>query len=317
MLKNLKDLKESIAATIPDNFKKEDLLEVFKETTKSIVVTLDTIEDALPIFKDKNINDMDGYILLEQIASQIGLKTSKVNDVLYYLVSVLKMFKEDSSTIQSHIVDMEDIIIRDNIKLRDAAMYKLVNDISFINRFSLDILNYVLTLAKAKKSAIIRNEDIKLVSDAMVSDEYWYKIMSENSLNFTDLLADVYKDFDVNEFKDSEFDTMIPLKSPETDGFLKTILDKIFNKKKSVQVVGAYNFRYSPIFAIGKMIIKSRIAKAKSMREKQEMLKYKILDIKAMADDGKISNEKMEKAITHYQSEIDNLEYKINKILEN
>lgn len=317
MLKNLKDLKESIAATIPDNFKKEDLLEVFKETTKSIVVTLDTIEDALPIFKDKNINDIDGYILLEQIASQIGLKTSKVNDVLYYLVSVLKMFKEDSSTIQSHIVDMEDIIIRDNIKLRDAAMYKLVNDISFINRFSLDILNYVLTLAKAKKSAIIRNEDIKLVSDAMVSDEYWYKIMSENSLNFTDLLADVYKDFDVNEFKDSEFDTMIPLKSPETDGFLKTILDKIFNKKKSVQVVGAYNFRYSPIFAIGKMIIKSRIAKAKSMREKQEMLKYKILDIKAMADDGKISNEKMEKAITHYQSEIDNLEYKINKILEN
>lgn len=317
MLKNLKDLKESIAATIPDNFKKEDLLEVFKETTKSIVVTLDTIEDALPIFKDKNINDMDGYILLEQIASQIGLKTSKVDDVLYYLVSVLKMFKEDSSTIQSHIVDMEDIIIRDNIKLRDAAMYKLVNDISFINRFSLDILNYVLTLAKAKKSAIIRNEDIKLVSDAMVSDEYWYKIMSENSLNFTDLLADVYKDFDVNEFKDSEFDTMIPLKSPETDGFLKTILDKIFNKKKSIQVVGAYNFRYSPIFAIGKMIIKSRIAKAKSMREKQEMLKYKILDIKAMADDGKISNEKMEKAITHYQSEIDNLEYKINKILEN
>lgn len=317
MLKNLKDLKESIAATIPDNFKKEDLLEVFKETSKSIVVTLDTIEDALPIFKDKNINDIDGYILLEQIASQIGLKTSKVNDVLYYLISVLKMFKEDSNVIQSHIVDMEDIIIRDNIKLRDAAMYKLVNDISFINRFSLDILNYVLTLAKAKKSAIIRNEDIKLVSDAMISDEYWYKIMSENSLNFTDLLADVYKDFDVKEFKDSEFDTMIPLKSPETDGFLKTILDKIFNKKKSIQVVGAYNFRYSPIFAIGKMIIKSRVAKAKSMREKQEMLKYKILDIKAMADDGKISNEKMEKAIAHYQAEIDNLEYKIDKILEN
>lgn len=317
MLKNLKDLKESIAATIPDNFKKEDLLEVLKETTKSIVVTLDTIEDALPIFKDKNINDIDGYILLEQIASQIGLKTSRVNDVLYYLISVLKMFKEDSNTIQGHVVDMEDIIIRDNIKLRDAAMYKLVNDISFINRFSLDILNYVLTLAKAKKSAIIRNEDIKLVSDAMVSDEYWYKIMSENSLNFTDLLADVYKDFNVSEFKDSEFDTMIPLKSPETDGFLKTILDKIFNKKKSIQVVGAYNFRYSPIFAIGKMIIKSRIAKAKSMREKQEMLKYKILDIKAMANDGKIGNEKMEKAIAHYQAEIDNLEYKIDKILEN
>ena len=65
------------------------------------------------------------------------------------------------------------------------------------------------------------------------------------------------------------------------------------------------------------VLIKSRIAKAKSMREKQEMLKYKILDIKAMNEDGTISNEKMEKAIAHYQNEIDTLEYKIIKIIEN
>ena len=190
MLQNLNELKKSLSDTIPDNFKKDDLLEVLKETVKSIAVTLDTLEDSLPIFKDKNINDIDGYILLEQIASQIGLKTSKVDDVLLYLISVLENFKKDSNVVQNHIVDMEDIIIRDNIKLRDAAIYRLVNDISFINRFSLDILNYVLTLAKAKKSALIRNEDVKLVSDVMVSGEYWYKMMSENSLNFTDLLAD-------------------------------------------------------------------------------------------------------------------------------
>ena len=317
MLQNLNELKKSLSDTIPDNFKKDDLLEVLKETVKSIAVTLDTLEDSLPIFKDKNINDIDGYILLEQIASQIGLKTSKVDDVLLYLISVLENFKKDSNVVQNHIVDMEDIIIRDNIKLRDAAMYRLVNDISFINRFSLDILNYVLTLAKAKKSALIRNEDVKLVSDAMISEEFWYKMMSENSLNFTDLLADKYKEFDIDDLKDSAFDTLIPLGSAEADGFLKTILDKIFNRNKSVQIVGAYNFRYSPIFWIGKMIIKSRIAKAKSMREKQEMLKYKILDIKAMADDGKISNEKMQKAIDHYQREIDNMEYKIDKILDN
>lgn len=317
MLKNLKDLKGSIANSIPDSFKKEDLLDVLSETSKSIVVTLDVIADSLPIFKDKEVNNIDGYILLEQIASQMNIKTSKVDEVLLYLVSVLEMFKKDSSAIQGYIVDMENIIIRDNIKLRDAAMYKLVNDISFINRFSLDILNYVLTIAKLKRSAVIRKEDVKLISDAMVSDEYWYKIMSENSLNFTDLLAEKYKEFNIEDFKDSTFDTMIPLKSPESDGFLKTILDKILGRNKAVQIVGAYNFRYSPIFVIGKMIIKSRIAKAKSMREKQEMLKYKILDIKAMADDGKISNEKMEKAIAHYQAEIDNLEYKIDKILEN
>lgn len=317
MIRDLKQLKKSLAETLPDNFKKDDLLEVLKETTKSISVTVDTIEDALVIFKDKKVNDIDGYILLEQIASQINLKTSKVDEVLLYLISILNIFKKDSAIIQNHIVDMEDIIIKDNIKLRDAAMYRLVNDISFINRFSLDILNYVLTLAKAKKLAVIRNEDVKMVSDILVSEEYWYKLMTDNSLNFTDLLAETYKDFNIEDFKSSEFDTLIPLKSAETDGFLKTILDKILGRNKSVQVLGSYNFRYSPIFAIGKMIIKSRIAKAKSMREKQEMLKYKILDIKAMADDGKISNEKMEKAIAHYQKEIDNLEYKIDKILDN
>lgn len=317
MINNLNELKKSLAETLPDNFKKDELLDFFKETVKSIPVTLDNLEDALPIFKDKKINDIDGYILLEQMASQIGLKTSKVDDVLLYLVSVLENFKKESNAIQNNIVDMEDIIIKDNIKLRDAAMYRVVNDIYFINRFSLDILNYVLTLAKAKKLAVIRNEDVKLVSDIMVSEEFWYKLLSENSLNFTDLLADKYTDFKADDFKDSAFDTLISLRSNESDGFLKTIIDKILGKNKPVQILGVYGFRYSPIFWIGKLVIKSRIAKAKSMREKQEMLKYKILDIKAMNDDGTISNEKMEKAIAHYQNEIDTLEYKIIKIIEN
>ena len=123
--------------------------------------------------------------------------------------------------------------------------------------------------------------------------------------------------FKADSINDSEFDTIVPLKSYEADGFLKTIVDKILGKKKPIQILGEYNFRYSPIFWIGKMYIKSQVAKAKSMKDKQEMLKYKILDIKAMADDGLITNEKLEKAIAHYQKEIDNYEYKINKILDN
>ena len=317
MINNLNDLKKSLAETIPDNFKKEDLLNTFKETIKSIPITIDTIEDALPIFKDKNINDIDGYILLEQIAAELEIKNPKIDSVLYYLISVLENFKKESGELQKYMVDMEEIIIKDNIKLRDAAMYRVTSDIYFINRFTLDILNYILTIAKAKKLALVRGEDIKLVSDMLVSNESWYKLLTENVLNFTDLLTNRYSEFSADLFKDSTFDTMVPLKSYESDGFLKTVIDKILGKKKPIQILGVYGFRYSPIFWIGKMYIKSQVAKAKSMRDKQEMLKYKILDIKAMGESGEISNEKMEKAIAHYQSEIDTYEYKINKILDN
>lgn len=317
MINNLNDLKKSLAETIPDNFKKEDLLNTFKETIKSIPITIDTIEDALPIFKDKNVNDIDGYILLEQIAAELEIKNPKIDSVLYYLISVLEIFKKESGELQKYMVDMEEIIIKDNIKLRDAAMYRVTSDIYFINRFILDILNYVLTIAKAKKLALVRGEDIKLVSDMLVSNESWYRILTENVLNFTDLLVNRYSEFSADLFKDSTFDTMVPLKSYESDGFLKTVIDKILGKKKPIQILGQYGFRYSPIFWIGKMYIKSQLAKAKSMRDKQEMLKYKILDIKAMGESGEISNEKMEKAIAHYQSEIDTYEYKINKILDN
>ena len=317
MINNLNDLKKSLAETIPDNFKKEDLLNTFKETIKSIPITIDTIEDALPIFKDKNINDIDGYILLEQIAAELEIKNPKIDSVLYYLISVLEIFKKESGELQKYMVDMEEIIIKDNIKLRDAAMYRVTSDIYFINRFTLDILNYILTIAKAKKLALVRGEDIKLVSDMLVTNESWYRLLTENVLNFTDLLTNRYAEFSADLFKDSTFDTMVPLKSYESDGFLKTVIDKILGKKKPIQILGVYGFRYSPIFWIGKMYIKSQVAKAKSMRDKQEMLKYKILDIKAMGESGEISNEKMEKAIAHYQSEIDTYEYKINKILDN
>lgn len=317
MINNLNDLKKSLAETIPDNFKKEDLLNTFKETIKSIPITIDTIEDALPIFKDKNINDIDGYILLEQIAAELEIKNPKIDSILYYLISVLENFKKESGELQKYMVDMEEIIIKDNIKLRDAAMYRVTSDIYFINRFTLDILNYILTIAKAKKLALVRGEDIKLVSDMLVTNESWYRLLTENVLNFTDLLTNRYSEFSADLFKDSAFDTMVPLKSYESDGFLKTVIDKILGKKKPIQILGIYGFRYSPIFWIGKMYIKSQVAKAKSMRDKQEMLKYKILDIKAMGESGEISNEKMEKAIAHYQSEIDTYEYKINKILDN
>lgn len=317
MINNLNDLKKSLSETIPDSFKKDDLQTFAKETTKSIPVTLDILQDILPILKDDKINDIDGYILLEQIASELGIKNSDVKSVILYLVAILENFKKESAELQKHIVDMNDIVIKDNIKLRDAAVYRIFGDMYFINRYSLDIANYVLALAKIKKQYILRGEDVKLVSDAMITDQDWYKTLESNSYNFSDILVERYVGFKADSIKDSEFDTIVPLKSYESDGFLKTIIDKILGKKKPIQILGEYNFRYSPIFWIGKMYIKSQVAKAKSMKDKQEMLKYKILDIKAMAEDGLITNEKLEKAIAHYQKEIDNYEYKINKILDN
>jgi hypothetical protein len=62
MINNLNDLKKSLSETIPDSFKKDDLQTFAKETTKSIPVTLDILQDILPILKDDKINDIDGYI---------------------------------------------------------------------------------------------------------------------------------------------------------------------------------------------------------------------------------------------------------------
>ena len=99
MINNLNDLKKSLSETIPDSFKRDDLQNFAKETTKSIPVTLDILQDTLPILKDDKINDIDGYILLEQIASELGIKNSDVKSVLLYLsLTSLKNFKSLSSS---------------------------------------------------------------------------------------------------------------------------------------------------------------------------------------------------------------------------
>ena len=51
-------------------------------------------------------------------------------------------------------------------------------------------------------------------------------------------------------------------------------------------------------------------------KDKQEMLKFKIIEAQSLNAEGKIDNEKMAKAIASYQKEIDKAEYEIIRILK-
>lgn len=315
-IKNLTEIKQGLQETIPDSFRKDELLNFIKEQIKSIDITLDLAEDIIGLLKDKTINDTSGYIFLQSMYPNLEIKGTKVESMVYFLIGKLNMFKKESGAIIKYISDMEDIVIKDNIKLRDALMYRITNDIYFTNRYSLDVLNYILSMAKLKKVAKNNGEDPEEVTDSNVSGENWYRTLVDHHLNFVDLMTNRYLDFNASDLKDSKYDTLIPLKSYESDGFLKTIIDKMLGRNKPIQILGTYGFKYSPVLVIGKMVIKAQVAKRQSMIKKQEMLKYKIIDIKAMGEDGTMSNEKVEKAIAYYEKEIDELEYKINKIYE-
>lgn len=299
MITDIKTLKTILEGTLPDSFRKDDLVTTFQDTRETLKALLKQYADVLKIFKDEKIEDYSYFIDLNML---LGIKSKKTADTLAFLLNLLQVLDSNKNAVEKLVLNIEnDVNIKDNINLRAAVIYKVVSDYYFFTRFLADILNYALDAYRFNKTGKEYTRDIKL---DMSNAGY----LADNVYSYSDNFAkDIEKDVP---------DIQISLATAESDSFLDTIIKKIRGKDSAINLVGTSNFKNNIIYIIGKMITDIQIKKAKTLKDKVEMIKYKILEAEALNEKGEIDNEQLAKAIAKYEEEIDEAEYKIERILK-
>lgn len=298
LITRIEDLKEGLQIILPGTFTRESLIESLRASIKAIKVDLVLATDLIAIVGNEKL---ENYKLLSTIAIYNNIKSETVSPIISYLIGVLNILDNNSRDIEKMLLDMPEINIKENINLRSGILYKVVNDYYLINRFILDLLNYTIDIY-----ANTKRYDEKEIS---------YKTL-ENDISALVQVAQFYAE-DKNFGKDFEKtypDILVNLTNSDSDSFLDTIVKKI--KGKGIVNSLFKGFKYNPIYIIGKLLVDIELKKAQSLKEKQEMLKFKIIEAQSLNSEGKIDNAKMQKAIESYTKDIDKLEYEINRILK-
>lgn len=298
MINNINDLKLGLAECLPATFSKSDLIETFKESLSFLKTNIILAKDVSELIKDDNISD---YPMLKTMLTYNNIKGDKAVVATMFIIGLLNSLDDNSRDIEKELLNLPDVVVKNNILLSSAMLFKLVNDYYFINRYITELLNYIVDIYGNSKRDDVREINIKNLTDNELSFLKLTKFLSED-------------DKFAKNFSSNYPEVTIELGSKDSEPFLDTIIKKI--KGKGVINILSSGFKYNPIYQIGKMIIDSRVKKAKTLKERQDMLKFKIIEAQTLNEEGKIDNEKMKKAIAKYQEEIDKAEYEIIRILD-
>lgn len=298
MINNIADVKLGLVEYLPATFNKSELIETFKESLNFLKINITLAKDVGELVVDDNISE---YPLLKTLLTYNGIKGDKVVIAMMFILGLLNNLDDNSRDIEKELLNLPDVVVKNNILLSSAMLFKLVNDYYFINRYITELLNYVVDIYGNNKRDDKREIDMKNLSDNELSFLKLTKFLSED-------------DKFAKNFSSNYPEVIIELGSKDSEPFLDTIIKKI--KGKGAINILSSGFKYNPIYQIGKMIIDSRVKKAKTLKERQDMLKFKIIEAQTLNEEGKIDNEKMRKAIAKYQEEIDKAEYEIIRILD-
>ena len=298
MINNITDVKLGLVEYLPATFSKSDLIETFKESLSFLKTNITLAKDVSELIKDDNISD---YPMLKTMLTYNNIKGDKAVVATMFIIGLLNSLDDNSRDIEKELLNLPDVVVKNNILLSSAMLFKLVNDYYFINRYITELLDYVVDIYGNSKRDDAREINIKNLVDNELSFLKLTKFLSED-------------DKFAKNFSSNYPEVIIELGSKDSEPFLDTIIKKI--KGKGAINILSSGFKYNPIYQIGKMIIDSRVKKAKTLKERQDMLKFKIIEAQTLNEEGKIDNEKMKKAIAKYQEEIDKAEYEIIRILD-
>lgn len=206
----------------------------------------------------------------------------------YVLESVEELFERD--------------IIAEGLTVRKALLIRAAESVSFISKFSVDLLNLVYVNEAIESNAELE-ESLKLAPATV-------KLVNNNITKFARLLSDYG----------------IP-----NDSFKKLIQELpevVINSKTANSVMGLYNekdidpfansyvvgFTGNPIYHIRLLVAEWQASRYKANKDKKKMLELRLLHLTLVQD--KKNDPKLEQEIAYIQSRIDKTERYLREVEE-
>lgn len=284
-----------VKALIP-HMEKAKLLEDLRVTLSELEnVALPNYATAATYFKSDKIKSDDNKNLSDAFYMNAELKTAKQSSFIADIQKKLENVKANGEFLLAQAEELfEHDIIAEGLTARKLTLIKAAECISYISRFSTDLLNLVyvneatdlntnvdesLRLAPIVVKNINNNLNkfARLISDYGIPSETFQKMFTEipevvvNSKT-ANSISGLYKEQDIDPF---------------TNGY----------------VVG---FTYSPIYHIRLLVAEWQASRYKANKDKKKILELRLLHLKLLND--KKNDPRVEQEINYIQSRVDKIE---------
>lgn len=288
-----------ISSLLP-RIQKDDVLEDLRVTLGELNNTITpTYEDAAKFlkkskFKSQDVEDISNIFYRNYDLS----KSNKQSNIILEIESKIKNIKTNIEKVISLNNDLlEEDIIREGISAKKAILVRSAEQLSFLTRFSIDLLNYVYS-----------KEAKNLESDAGALLQIQIQRVEGNVGNFARVL--------------SVFGA-----EPETfANFFNSIPDIVVNEKTHSSIAAVYSddkidpigskialgFEGNPVYHLRLMIAEWQANRYKASKDKKRMLELRLLHLKLLQEEK--ADPKIEQEINYIQERITTIEYNMAKM---
>ncbi len=294
-------LLDFIKSLIPALSKSEVLEDVRVTESELETTVIPAANQAAENIKVIKLNSQDNKNLINVFFRNYSLSSSSKNileEIANKLPVVLQNLKESESLFDK---EAGKDIIASGVTNRKAILLRAIEQISFISRFTLDLIS-VLYYNECKNNESVENTD-EISLPKVTIDR-----VTKNLAVYATLLS-VYGD---KKFTIEKRLTDLPdvvLNDSTASAVLSVYGD---NKLDPIGTPLVLGFENNPIYHVRLVIAEWQANRYKSMRDKKKMLELRLMHLKLLDD--KKSDPKLEKEISYIQSRIDSIEYSMAKM---
>lgn len=279
-------------------FKRDDVLDAAIGTRKSIMEhSLTAYESADQVWGKTPFTSKEIKGLEKQYKSEVGISTrqSMIGDILFALQNSLKVL--------DYVVQKGKVIYADNeasagLTFQKATILRVVSVSDFVNKYSLDLLNYIYVCETKDTDAGKDTEGISKAEEEMVISQFMdfcvaIRVLKVNMESLEKALA---------ELPDATVSDMTE----------KTFISTMGAKKIDPLNLRGFSVRKNPFFIFGMLEAEKQEKKYKAKKEMLELIQLRLMNLQKIRD--KKQDASLDKEIEYYQSRVTGLNHEIEKM---
>jgi len=277
--------------------KKTEILEGLGNTTTNINRSIIPVLDKSIDFFKKNEVPIDKLKLTRNMNEYGKLYVINVSTMLIVIRNIFKdIVKNESKLVRLVDDNLEGLISKTNLTVRETAILKVIEDISDMSLYTYD---YVYLLINRHPDIVVDGENIYLSKpkiNEIYRNLYTYAMMVKTYNDFTKTVSDLGKVADIK------------IQENSNRSLLKNISSKL-GKSMSLPLNG---FVGNIIYHWGMFMVDREVKKYESLKDKQKLIELKLLELQSKNNGSE--NPRLTKQIEYYEEKLKSVEYKIREV---
>lgn len=271
--------------------KKEQLLKTFKTITSEMEENLlPSLSEIVKLEKDRKINKSD---IIEATETIYKLKKIKGKSIFKPLEDICVSIDKNKANIEDLISKHASSVLTSRVlTVKDAAIIKLVDDVSSMVLFSMDLV--ICALAGANNTSFPK---IK------------FKKLKEGLPVFAELVAN-YTNNDIGK----TVDEVSKLDGTTIDKNGDTAMINLKIKSNGLKFFFNRNFINNPFYHIRMWKVDRDMEKLEALKDKRRLVELRLMELKMNKESGGDKN--LQGQIEYYEEKLASIDYKIEKLQE-